>query len=190
MTHITPNQPILIVVGPSATGKTSAIEILHNKGIIEVTPTWTTRPRRSDEDKRTVEHRFVDNEKFDDLLEEGFFLETSTMFGLDYRYGLPKVAIPYEAHSVPTIMLRSSLLDRAYVYFKNNKVYHIEDSFDHVYERLQARKAEGEKLGTRLQDYQKEVKDGRRLADRVFINRGIEDMVEEIEQAIKEDFDG
>ena len=84
-------RPVLVVIGPSASGKSSAVRELHRRGVVRVHPTWTTRPRRPDEGDGAPEHRFVTDTIFDDLEAAGFFLGTVCLPGLPYRYALPQV---------------------------------------------------------------------------------------------------
>ena len=53
------SRPVLVVIGPSASGKSTAVRELHRRGVVRVHPTWTTRPRRPDESDGALEHRFV-----------------------------------------------------------------------------------------------------------------------------------
>ena len=55
---------VLVVIGPSASGKSSLVRELHRRRVIRVLPTWTTRPRRADERDGSLEHRFVSDERF------------------------------------------------------------------------------------------------------------------------------
>ena len=75
-------RPVLVVIGPSASGKSTAVRELHRRGVAHVHPTWTTRPRRPDEGDGTLEHRFVTDAMFDELDAAGFFLGTVVLPGL------------------------------------------------------------------------------------------------------------
>ena len=65
---------LLVLVGPSATGKSTVARALADRGLVTVLPTWTTRPRRRDEPGDTLEHRFVDDARFDRLSARRAFL--------------------------------------------------------------------------------------------------------------------
>jgi guanylate kinase len=187
MTAIPKDRLILAIIGPSGAGKSTIITALEQKSIIEVIPTWTTRPRRASERDHTVEHRFVDDRAFDELIAQGFFLDTVALFGLDFRYGLPALTL-HHPDRIPTIMLRAPLLSRLPLHYPNFRVYQIEDAPTRTRERLLARSQDGEALGTRLDDYDKEVQLGRQLADRVFVNTELDEVIIAIEQAILGDF--
>lgn len=179
---------LLIIIGPSGSGKSSVIHELARREIIEVTPSWTTRPPRQGESENSVEHVFVSEQEFDKQRANGFFLEVVSLFDLPYRYGLPQVQAPKD--KLPLIMLRAPLLPMVPKHYNNPTIYQIEDDQPRVEERLGRREAEGEQQGTRLQDYQKEVSVGRHSASRIFTNQAdIISLATSIEVAIKQDFE-
>lgn len=187
MTHIPFDTKILVIIGPSAAGKSTIVQNLHRQGVLEVTPTWTTRPARPGELSKAVEHAFVTDAEFDNLLKEGFFLETVQLFGLDFRYGLPRI-IQTQPGAIPTIMLRAPLIPRLLPHYPNFVVYQIEDNLDRIRDRLQARQQAGEQLGSRLEDYEKEVSLGKQQAHRTFINNDVTQTAHTIHRAVQEDF--
>jgi guanylate kinase len=180
-------RPVLVFIGPSASGKSSVVRELHEAGVITVHPTWTTRPRRIDESEGSLEHRFVLPEEFDELCANGFFVDTVMMFGLPYRYGLPA---PRVAASGPidAVMLRAPLIPRFARVVPHYLVYQIEDSADRTRTRLIARGCSMTELVARIDDNHKEIVAGRQLAGRVFVNDGsLSDLVEEITSAVSAD---
>ncbi len=188
---------VLVVIGPSASGKSTVVRELARRGRIAVTPSWTTRPRRADEHGDTLEHRFVSEEEFDRLERQRFFLDVVRMFGLPYRYGLPPVDAPREGlrgpnavvARVPTVMVRAPLMDLVDRHFPEHVVYQVEDGYDRVRARLQERGVGASELGDRLDGYHREVAAGRVVATRTFQNRGsILDLVDAVEAALAEDF--
>jgi guanylate kinase len=188
MQPIKSNYPILVIIGPSGSGKSSAIEALASHGIVEVTPSWTTRPPRDGETINSVEHRFVSETEFDEHKEQGFFLEVVQPFDLPFRYGLPALSKPAD-NRIPLIMLRANLLPLLTKHYSNFTVYQVEDEFSRVKDRLLKRQAAGEPQGSRLKDYETEIKIGRQSAHRTFTNKSdIQSLVSQIEQAISEDF--
>ncbi len=179
---------MLVIIGPSGTGKSTAIRLLHATGIVVVVPTWTTRPPRPGELKNSVEHHFVSEKAFKKAEAEGTFLETVQMFDLPYWYGMP-VVDPAKATKIPLVVLRAALIDNFYKYYTHAVVYQIEDTVERVRQRLEARKIHGEALGSRLEHFQKEVTAGRALADRTFVNNGKpEELVQQIINALEHDF--
>ena len=178
---------ILVIIGPSGAGKTTVIKRLFDDGLIVLTPSWTTRPPRPGEAELGIEHYFTSEEEFDEKLAHNFFLETVSMFGLPYRYGLPKVKSA-KLPKVSLVMLRASLINLFDKHYSNYIIYQIEDNLSNVEKRLFDRKEKGEALGTRLDDYHKEVELGRKLANRVFVNTSIDNLYEKIKKAISLDF--
>lgn len=188
MAYLEPNEPLLIIIGPSGAGKSSAIQKLAGQNLIVVTPSWTTRPPRGNEAETAIEHKFATAKEFENERGEGHFLDVVQLFGLPYRYALPKVQKPNSGR-VPLIMLRVSLLPLLSKHYSNYIVYQIEDEYDRVEKRIRAREANGEEQGSRLKDYQKEVELGRKVADRVFVNSSeLQALVDSLSQAIRQEF--
>ena len=181
---------VLAVLGPSGSGKSTAVRELHRRGVIDVTPSWTTRPRREDEFVGSVEHHFVDEDEFTARQDAGYFLEVVQMFGLPYRYGLPAVSEPADG-KVPAIMVRAPLVPLVARHFPGYVAYQIEDGYQRAQERLAQRVAAGVDLGTRLDGFEEECRLGREAAHRIFVNRGsVGDLVDAVADAVGQDFAG
>lgn len=179
---------VLVFIGPSGSGKSTVVRELHQRGLIEVTPSWTTRPRRDDELDGTLEHRFVTEEEFTDLEGTGFFLEVVRPFELPYRYGLPPVA-PVSDGRVPAIMVRAPLMPLVVRHFPRRVTYQIEDSYDRARERVVRAGGSVATLGTRLESFEDERRLGRTLAARSFVNDAtVAELVEAVADAISRDF--
>lgn len=175
---------ILVIIGPSGSGKSAAMRELQARGRIRVTPSWTTRPRRADESEETVEHHFVDDPEFDRRLEEGFFIETINLFG--YRYGMPSVEQP-AAGVVPTIMMRAPRLNIVEGHYPEHVVYQIEGEPEDARQRAIANGIDPDDI--RVTGWKEERAMGAHLADRVIKSTsGASDLVETIERALAEDF--
>ena len=176
---------ILAILGPSGSGKSTVIRELHRRGVIDVTPSWTTRPRREDELDGSVEHRFVDEEELTARQDAGYFLEVVQMFGLPYRYGLPAVEEPGDGR-VPAIMVRAPLMPLVARHFPGHLAYQIEDGYQRARPRLERRMGD---LGTRLDGFEEELRLGRDAAHRVFVNQGsVGDLVQAVANAVGRDF--
>ncbi len=187
MPYLKPSDRLLVIIGPSGAGKTSALKLLHDQGVVEVTPSWTTRQPRDDEADGTLEHRFVDEAEFTKKKDEGYFLDSAQMFDLPYWYGLPKLEKP-EGSRIATVMLQASLLPLMDKYYTNYTIYQIEDKPEKAAGRLQEREAAGHAMGSRFEDYQKEVEAGRQRAQRVFTNDStLEELAGKIAEALIED---
>ena len=176
--------PIVAFIGPSGSGKSTAVRRLAARHRLTLHPTWTTRPRRADERHGSPEHRFVSEREFDELARGGFFLDTIRLFGLPHRYGLPRIE-PGAGGRVDAVMLRAPLVDRFAELVTRPIVYQIEDHPDRTATRLAARGTGADELAARLADNQVELRAGRVVADRVFVNDGtVEDLVAAISRAL------
>lgn len=176
---MTSSLPLLVIIGPSGSGKSSAARLLVSRGLVRVHPTWTTRPRRSDEHFGTPEHRFVDDATFDALVDAGFFLDSVSLFGLPYRYGLPPIRRSSDLR-VDTVMLRAPLVQRfKCVVTDPTVVVQIEDDPQQISDRLHQRAGTALELRCRLDDNERETAAGRAVADRVLVNDGTLDELAE-----------
>lgn len=188
MRYLRKDDPLLVIIGPSGTGKSTVVQELEKLGIVEVAPSWTTRPPRKEEIGISVEHAFVSEEEFLRHQKDGFFLEAVQLFNLPYLYGLPKIAVP-GAGRVPTIMLRAGVLKLLPKHYSNVVIYQIEDDYKRVKERLAKRTEDGENQGSRLEEYDKELSLGRESAKRIFTNdKDISSLVADLAKAIEKDF--
>jgi guanylate kinase len=181
---------VLVVIGPSASGKSSVMRELHRRGVIRVHPTWTDRPRRHDEHSGSVEHRFVSDAAFDRLCAQGFFLKTAALSGLPYRYGLPPLPAPVSG-SIDGIILRASFVDGLAQVFPDQLVYQIEDTAERARERLLRRGCAAVELSARLDDHHREIAAGRRVAHRVVVNdRPLPALADAVASALRIDMTG
>jgi guanylate kinase len=163
--------PVVVVIGPSGSGKSSVVRELHRRGVVHVRTTWTTRPRRADESRDCIEHRFVSEADFDWLERAGYFIDTVTMFGLPYRYGLPGPAT-FGVTGPEIVMLRAPLVERFRRLDVDCTVVQIEDTRERTRARLVQRNVDDDELRARLADNEAELSLGRTVADVVFVNDG------------------
>ena len=179
------NQPVLAIIGPSGSGKSTILHRLVEDGLLHINPTWTDRPPRHDEPE--VEHVFVSPKELDDLAAKGFFVhEPTSLFGLPYRYAMPKVN--FDSTAIPTVMMRSSVLKLLTHYYPNTIIYQIEARKDLVESNLKNRVATGDSLGSRFKDYSAEIKAGRQIANKVFVNQNLDQTITHIKRALMSDF--
>ncbi|HET6746804.1 MAG TPA: hypothetical protein VFH06_01720 [Candidatus Saccharimonadales bacterium] len=178
----------LVIIGPSGVGKTSAVKALSRRKVLHPIPSWTTRSLRPGEEDERVDHIFVSEEEFERRSKAGFFLEEVRMFGLPYRYGLPKIEFKSDT-VVPVLLLRASLVSLLRKHYSNYRIYQIEDSFERVAKRLRRREEQGEEQGERLVMYKKEIALGRSVADRIIENKeDLEGLSAKIEEYVRQDF--
>ena len=164
--------PVLVVIGPSGSGKSTVVRALADRGRLRVHPTWTTRPRRPDERTGSAEHRFVDDVRFDQLRDRGFFLDTVELFGLPHRYGLPPIRRLDDCR-VDTVMLRAPLVDRFRAVVPDpSVVVQIEADPAQLERRLRHRATDAVDVAARLADNEREAVLGRAVADLVVVNEG------------------
>ena len=81
---------MIILTGPSASGKTEIAKILYQKYGIQKVITHTTRPMRPTEAK-DVDYHFVDDATFLNMEAEQAFIETTIYNG--FRYGTSKAEV-------------------------------------------------------------------------------------------------
>jgi guanylate kinase len=180
-------RPVLVVIGPSASGKSTAVRELHNRGVVRVHPTWTTRPRRPDEHAGALEHAFVSDAEFDRLDASGFFLGTVSLPGLPFRYALPRPPLA-ETGPVDTIMARAPFVELFADFFPHRLVYQIEDTYERACARLLERGTSADEIVARLREHDAEVKAGHAIAARVFANdRTLDALVADITAALRTD---
>ena len=181
--------PTLLVIGPSASGKSSVVAALARQGLVKVVPTWTTRPRRADEGDGSVNHRFVSDEEFDGLDAVGAFLGATTLFGLPHRYALPRLDTYATRGAVPTIVARAVLLPALVPHLGAHAIYQIERPLRLSAASLLCRASSGCELHARLRGLAEERELGRCVADRVFRNEGpVEAVVAAVADALRTDF--
>ncbi len=77
---------MLILLGPSASGKTESAKIMINRYPISRVVTCTTRPRRINEIDG-FDYHFMTNDEFEIHRQQGYFAETATYN--NYLYGTP-----------------------------------------------------------------------------------------------------
>ncbi len=174
-------EPILVIIGPSGTGKSSLVEKLVHDKIVFLQRSHTTRPRRQNEEDTS--HIFVSDISFDRLKAQGKFLDMVQPFGLSYRYGMCK--LKYSPPLVTVILMRSFVVDLVLKHYPNAVVYQLEVPIEITKQRIQQR---GHILGTRLEQYTQEIDLGRDFAKRVFLGDGVEDIYEKVQRAIQTDF--
>lgn len=180
-----PPTPLLLIIGPSGSGKSTLVRALVDAGVLRVHPTWTTRPRRPDEADGSPEHRFVDDDAFDSRVSAGAFLDTVSLFGLPYRYGLPPIDRSSDG-TVNAVMLRASLVGRFKTVITDPcRVFQIEDDPLRMVSRLRARATSAADLRCRIEDNECEIVAGRAIADRIFVNEGtVEDLAVRVAEAL------
>jgi guanylate kinase len=179
---------LLVLIGPSATGKSTLARALADRGLVTLVPTWTTRPRRSDEPGDTAEHRFVDTAGFNRLRAERALLAEARLPGLPYRYGLPRLdgltgiaLVIARAEQIDLLAAASGLVP---------VVYQVCAPIQQVAARLAERGTTPAEREFRLARFHAERVAGVQVSDRCFLNNGqITDLVSTVSQALVADFE-
>jgi ribose 1,5-bisphosphokinase PhnN len=157
----------LVLIGPSGAGKSSLALELSHRGVVEVVPTWTTRPRRPDEPLGCVNHRFVDPFTFAAAEQRGMFAGTLELFG--HRYGLPLlVAGPHGRR--PAVVVRAVALGELRRRYRELEVVQVEAPPERIRATLAARGTTTTEFRRRFACLDEEVLAGRVLADHVVVN--------------------
>lgn len=82
---------MLILVGPSASGKTQIVKILREKYGLNKMVTYTSRAMRPGE-KEGIDYFFLTKEEFEKRINEGFFIEYVVYNGNYYGTSLSQVS--------------------------------------------------------------------------------------------------
>ncbi len=82
---------MLILVGPSASGKTQIVKILKEKYHMEKMVTYTSRPKRTKE-VDGIDYFFLSRDEFIKKIDEGFFIEYVVYNNNYYGTALSQVA--------------------------------------------------------------------------------------------------
>lgn len=179
---------LLVLIGPSASGKSTVARALADQQLITLLPTWTTRPPRFDEHGDTAEHRFVTDEVFDRLSAQNAFLGEGSHRGLPYRYGLAR---PDARPGIPTVILRADhVAGLASATGCTPIVYQICAPISDVATRLAYRGTSLTEQELRLANFHAERVAGSWISHRTFLNNGsVSELVTKISRALVADFE-
>jgi guanylate kinase len=177
-----------VICGPSGAGKTSVIEL-----VMQALPdlcysvSFTTRPPRSDE-VDGKDYRFISQEKFQTLIENGDVLEHVTYLG--YQYGTSRTQLGELFAQNKDVILNidvngaKTLMQHGLVGFSIVYIFLSPSSLKILYERLQQRGTETRKqIELRLQTAAQEIKEVR-LFDYLVINDDLMSAVDELRSII------
>ena len=118
-------------------------------------------------------------------------METVSLFGLPYRYGLPPLvqeAAGAGSAPVDAVMVRAPLVPRMAELVPELVVYQIADRAERTRARLLARGTSAADVAARIRDNQAEVAAGRLVADRTFLNDGsLHELVDAVAAALVTD---
>lgn len=186
MNYLLKEKPLLVIIGPSGSGKSELVNMLLDNKIIELTATYTTRPKRTGEESAR-DHVFIDDEEFALLENKKHFLEVVSLFDSNYKYGISKI-LNNEQGRVPTIMLRAMVMPLLSKHYSNPIIYHIESSKNLIKKRINNTRRESTN-NSRIKLFDQEIEYGRKHSNRIFVNDGtLEELYINVESAITKDF--
>lgn len=148
------NRKIVIICGPSGSGKNSLIDLLlkeNGLNFVKVV-TCTTRPN-SRQERAGQDYEFLKEKEFEKRIDSGYFLEYENTHG--YYYGTPKSSFFKNANYLAHIDIRGAInIKKTYpetlIIFINTPIYQIK-------RRLKARGEEPTKIKVRLATANREI---------------------------------
>lgn len=176
---------ILVIIGPSGSGKAAAVTALGAEGLLHPHATFTDRAMRPD-DRDSIEHVFISKKEFDQRLDDGFFLGTAELF--TNRFGM--APWPEVRNGLLTVILRANLVDQFVQAAGVEKVliYQVQAPREHLAASLSQRALSTAEFNARLAEHDGETALGSMIADRIFVNNGsLPDLIDEIRAAVIED---
>lgn len=121
------SRPLIVVIGPSGSGKSAVANVLQKEYSYDLLKTVTTRKKR---DAHDADQIFVDEAEFESMRNTGMFFGELTAFGA--RYGLPKFQI-----DLPTVLLlRAPVVPEFLTGFPDAFVVEIDAAIEVLRERL------------------------------------------------------
>lgn len=176
---------IVVITAPSAAGKTTLIKkYLENHPQTLFSVSHTTRDKRSGEIEGK-DYYFIDKEKFEEMINEGKFLEWANVH--EHYYGTSFEEIEKAKNKNDTLILDLDI--QGALFLKENgikaKYIFIEPvSIEDLKNRLQGRGTESEEdIKIRIWDAKRELEYKDRF-DFIIKNEEIEDAYKELEKAI------
>ncbi len=161
---------VVVLIGPGGVGKgTIARRLVALDGHLWLSRSWTTRPRRSNEDGS--EYHFVDRATFERAIRDGRFLEWADFHG--NLYGTPTPNAP----EGDDVLLEIEVQGAEQVRSRNRDavVFLITaPSMSQLEDRLRARGDSEEHVARRLASTPSELAKGHELADYEVVNDDVE----------------
>lgn len=168
--HLDAKAFLIVLIGPSGVGKSAIAKGLYQAGLVDVTPSLATRPRRRNEPESTRDHRFVTDEQFDEQKKRGDIVVTKELYG--YRYGALYPKRP-PADRIAAMVLKFDFMEEFVEYYPNTRIYQIEATEEVSLARMLPRGQPKADLLNRLQKHGPETEAGRLIAHHIFDNNGL-----------------
>ena len=178
--------PLLVVItGPSGVGKDavlSRLKALHRPYHFAVTA--TTRPPRPEETDG-VDYFFVSDQRYDEMLAKGEFLENATVY--EHRYGVPKPPIREAMAAGKDVIMRTDVQGARHIKSVCPgavTVFLLPPSWDELEWRLRSRATDTpEQLDLRLRTAREETAAADEF-DHTVLNDDLNACVDEIERIL------
>lgn len=176
---MTVNKKLVVIIGPSGCGKSTLAKELVGRFNVNLIPIFTERPKRSP-DESSPEHKFLDKNQMDQVIENEEYLFCRRAFGLQYRYAIPRFRL--DDGKLNIMLLREDYIEGLKKYFSDIIVVQIEAPFEFAKNNLLKRSGE---VGDRLDRFQEEVDKGRQFADMVFVNdTTVDELVDKVHSSL------
>ena len=162
---------MLVLIGKSASGKTTIAQELVKKHGFHSIVTYTTRPMRNDE-IQDVTYHFISNEDFEQKIEDGLFAEWKkydTVHGTWY-YGTAIEDIKNADKDSVIILTPQGIRDLKNLSIKNMTVLYIYSNNFTIEHRLEKRGDKGEEICRRMSTDAVDFKNAELLADKIVYN--------------------
>jgi guanylate kinase len=174
---------LLIISGPSGVGKTTitrAVEAQIPGSVFSVSV--TTRPKTA-ADREGVDYFFVDDERFDRMVEQDELLEHANVFGK--KYGTPSAWVDEQLDQGRMVILEIDVQGAEQVKAKRPGAFALfiePPSEDELLARLRARKREDEAtIQRRFAEAKREIERARSggVYDTFLVNRDLDEAISE-----------
>lgn len=173
---------VFVLIGASAVGKSTLAQHLNDFGVVETTPTLTTRKPRTGENSSSCDHIFVSDEEFDAV--EGM-IAVRSIYGA--RYGLPHPQAPAEGKEA-LVVLKPAFVPVFLDHFPAARIYQIESAVELLRDRMEARGQDHGDINERMRHHAEESAEAQRVAEVVFNNNAsLEPIFRQVRQQIKAD---
>lgn len=162
---------MLVLIGKSASGKTTIAQELVKKHGFHPIVTYTTRPMRNDE-IQDVTYHFISNEEFESKIDEKFFAEWKkyeTAQGTWY-YGTAIKDIENANNDSVIILTPKGVRDLNGLGIKNMTVLYIYSNNFTIEHRLEKRGDKEEEICRRMSTDALDFKNAELLADKIVYN--------------------
>jgi len=176
---------LIVIAAPSGAGKTTLVHaLLARVPNIEFSISYTTRKARpTEQDGR--DYHFIDDDRFEDMVERGCFLEHATVF--DHRYGTSKADVEAIRSRGSTVLLEIDWQGAAQVRraaTDARSVFIVPPSVADLERRLRARGTDSEAvIARRLRDSLSDMGHWREF-DYVIVNDDLETAIEALVEVV------